>query len=154
VGPRKYQFVNLSKTETVHVKELRKALSPGKESAVWEGTLNKRTHVLVDQKLLEIKDLGPADAPQNTRQDRFRDSNRAKLRSDVSEILAKQPKPEAKGEAEAVNFDDDLEAPSADMAPEPMVTEPAPEPAPEPEPEQQPLIDEEPKTEKKSKKKK
>lgn len=55
---RKYRFKNITKSDMVHVKELRKALSPGKE-AEWEGVLNPNTQRLIDQKLLDVKDLGP-----------------------------------------------------------------------------------------------
>lgn len=57
--PRKYKFKNLSKG-IVHVKELRRALSPGKEIE-WSGILGPNTPRLKEQGLLSIEEIGPPE---------------------------------------------------------------------------------------------
>ena len=130
---RKYSFKNLLKDRMVHVKELRKALSPGKE-VEWEGLLNPNTPRLVDQGILEVKDLGPGDVDKE--KGRVADS-RAKMSGQVQIALAKQRRRMAGGRVEAVKASD-LDAPPPAPIPEPTpAPEPPPvlEPAPEPEPE-------------------
>ncbi len=102
--PRKYSFKNITKNMTVHVKELRKSLSPGKE-VEWEGVLNPNTQRLVDGKFLEITDLGPSSGKGNKIK-----NARVKLEKDVKEIVAKQKrtKDESNASVSAVKHDEDL----------------------------------------------
>jgi hypothetical protein len=104
---RKYKFTNNSKTLMIHVKELRKALSPGK-SVEWEGILNANTKRIVD---LKVEDLGeptnPVKLDRVTRRKALAEKEQ-ELTSNVREILAKTPnkKAEGKGKAEPVKASD------------------------------------------------
>jgi len=95
--PRRYSFKNISDKMTVHVKELRKSLSPGKE-VEWEGILNPNTQRLVDGKFLEIKDLGPSSGGSDEIA-----KARKMLESDVKKIIKKQMRvPEKDGASVSV----------------------------------------------------
>jgi len=103
-SPRRYSFKNVTENMTIHVRELRKSLSPGKE-VEWEGVLKANTQSLVDAKFLEIKDIGPAKDVV----DKVSESRKS-LEKNVKEIVANQERPKIKdgGDVSAVKHDDDL----------------------------------------------
>lgn len=105
--PRKYMFKNITKG-LVHVKELRKTLSPGKEHP-YEGVLNPNTERMKD-KLLEIKDLGPSDkivAPTPLEKKAEQAQKEQELTKNVRESLAKLPKKdESKAKVSEVKVED------------------------------------------------
>lgn len=106
---RKYKFKNLSKG-LVHIKEMRRALSAGKERE-WEGVLGPNTPRLQEQGLLSIEDLGPSD--KIVKADPFARTAAAKAKekamgAEVTKKLAKLQKNDkpSGGKVEAVKASD------------------------------------------------
>lgn len=128
--PRKYSFKNVSKGQMVHIKEMRKSLSPGKEIK-WEGVLNPNTQRLVDAKLLEVKDLGPSNVKVKADllvKKTTSIKKEKKLTEKVRETLAENPNPlksVGRGTAEPVK------ASEMDVAPVSIAEEPKPASEPE-----------------------
>lgn len=107
--PRKYVIKNVHKGP-VHVKELRKALSPGKE-VQWEGVLGEGTFRLRDNGLLEVKDAGSSDkkpAVDPLAKSKASEEREKELTAQAREKLAANPNPkkESKGSAEPVKASD------------------------------------------------
>ncbi|MHC4644917.1 MAG: hypothetical protein ACYTBJ_05415 [Planctomycetota bacterium] len=127
---RKYEFENTSKG-MIHVKEVRRALSPGCKM-VRECVLSDKTKNFPG---LKVTDLGPGDA--DAEKDRVAQS-RAKMAASVKETLRKQRRKDAGGKAEAVSASEmEVKAPEpkAEAKPEPKPEPPAAEAKPDPEPE-------------------
>ena len=96
--PRKYVIKNIH-TGPVHVKELRKSLSPGKEIE-WEGILSEGASRLEAQKMLSIKDIGPS-SKVNLKDPLVRSAKMVErekaITAQAREKLDKNPSPKDKG---------------------------------------------------------
>ena len=130
IEARKYKFKNITKSDTVYVKEFRKSISPGKE-VEWEGVLLPNTKRLVEGKFIEIKDIGPSEKPVKLDVEARRKSlaeKEQKLTTTVREILSSNPnkKSEGKGTVEAVKASD-MEEPKPAIIPDPPKEEEEPE---------------------------
>ena len=108
--PRKYVIKNVHKGP-VHIKELRKALSPQKEHP-FEGVLGEGTQRLRDQGLVEIQDLGESTKvtkPSPLERKAEQEKKERELTKEVRKNLDKLPKKESGGSAEPVKADDTLD---------------------------------------------
>jgi hypothetical protein len=107
--PRKYVIKNVHKGP-VHVKELRKALSPGKE-VEWEGVLGEGTMRLKDNGLLSIDDAGASTKKPKLdplAKSKASEAREKELTAQAREKLEANPNPkkESKGTAEPVKASD------------------------------------------------
>jgi len=78
---RKYKFTNTT-DHVVHIKEMRRALSPGAERE-WEGVVGP-SRKLEDQGLIKIEDLGPGDSSKAKKK---KSASREKMARDVKHVL-------------------------------------------------------------------